>query len=142
MVRGASVRRSFRIVNETSLNLLVPAISVMAGDFLARRLAERYCTATTAERRVRARLSALQGGLAAGGADFGGDRSYGLAGTGTELPLPKPLLSIQVNQIASAQQGTLMVTFDRPSTTSGPGTATLDFRGLGRPYGRVCRGRP
>ena len=56
-----------------------------------------------------------------------GDRSYPLLGTGIDPPLPKPTVSVDLKQVASAQQGTLIVRFDAPAQTSGTGTATLDF---------------
>src|ERR1035437_6659092 len=64
---------------------------------------------------------ALQGSLTLG------DRSYPLFGTGIDPPLPKPTVSLDLKQAASAQQGALIVRFDAPAQTSGTGTATLDF---------------
>ena len=58
-----------------------------------------------------------------------GDRSYPLLGTGVDPPLPKPTVSIDLDQAASDQQPSLIVRFDAPAQTSGTGTATLVFVG-------------
>jgi hypothetical protein len=70
---------------------------------------------------------ALQGSLTLG------DRTYPLLGMGTDPPLPKPTVVLDLNQAASAQQGALIVRFDAPAQTSGKGTATLDFSGPADP---------
>jgi len=58
-----------------------------------------------------------------------GDRSYPLLGTGVDPPLPKPTVSLDLKQAASAQHGTLIVRFDVPAQARGTGIATLDFQG-------------
>jgi hypothetical protein len=129
VVRGASAGRLITIQNNTALVLTIPAISVQGADFALPGAAPSG--------------QALQSGQ---GAEFSvvftphttgpsqgsltlGDRSYPLLGTGVDPPLPKPTVSISLDQAASAQQGTLIVRFDAPAQSSGTGTATLDFQG-------------
>jgi hypothetical protein len=62
-----------------------------------------------------------------------GDRNASLVGTGVEPPLPRPTLSLDLKESASAKQGMLVVAFDKPAETAGSGVATLDFRGSADP---------
>src|ERR1019366_8688985 len=61
-----------------------------------------------------------------------GDRSYPLLGTGVDPPLPKPTVSIDLDQAASDPQPSLIVRFLAPAQTTGTGTATLAFASGGR----------
>jgi hypothetical protein len=129
VVRGAGAQRRITIRNETPLVLTIPAISVLGADFAL--------LGTTPSGQA---LQPLQGGeftivftprttgVLQGSLTLG-DRSYPLLGTGLDPPLPKPTVSLDLKQAASAQQGALIVRFDAPAQTSGTGTATLDFRG-------------
>jgi hypothetical protein len=129
VIRGSSSRRRFTLINETALILIVPAISVQSGDFAI----VRPSPSGTALRPTQAAEFLIDFAPSAAGPRQGtltlGDRSYSLTGLGSEPSLPKPLLSIDLRQAASAQQGTLVIAFDKPATTSGTGAATLDFRG-------------
>jgi hypothetical protein len=129
VVRGVAVQRRITIQNETALVLIVPAISVQGADFallgtapsgqaLGPRQGGEFTIVFTPHS-----AGALQGSLTLG------DRSYPVLGTGTDPPLPKPTVLLDLNQAASAQQGALIVRFDAPAQSSGTGTATLDFRG-------------
>jgi hypothetical protein len=129
VVRGVAVQRRITIQNETALVLIVPAISVRGADFtllgtapsgqaLGPRQGGEFTIVFTPHA-----TGALQGSLTLG------DRSYPVLGTGTDPPLPKPTVLLDLNQAASAQQGALIVRFDAPAQTTGTGTATLDFRG-------------
>jgi hypothetical protein len=129
VVRGAAAQRRITIQNETALVLIVPAISVQGADFallgtvpsgqaLEPRQGGEFTIVFTPHS-----AGALQGSLTLG------DRSYPLLGTGTDPPLPKPTVLLDLNQASSAQQGALIVRFDAPAQTSGTGTATLDFQG-------------
>jgi hypothetical protein len=62
-----------------------------------------------------------------------GDRTYTLTGIGSDPPLPKPFLTIDLKQVASAQQGTVIIRFDTPAKSSGTGTLVLDFHGPADP---------
>jgi hypothetical protein len=57
-----------------------------------------------------------------------GGSTYTLTGTGIQPPLPNPVLSINLPQPLSAQQGAVTVTLDAVSKVSGSGTLTLDFQ--------------
>jgi len=109
--------------------LTIPAISVLGADF-----------ALLAAAPSGQALQPLQGGEFSivftpkvTGASQGslniGDRSYSLTGAGMDPPLPKPRVTLDLNQAASAQQGVLVVHFDAAAQTGGSGIATLDFRG-------------
>jgi hypothetical protein len=129
VVRGSSSTRRITIQNDTPLVLTVPAISVMGADFallaappsgqaLQPRQGGEFTLVFTPQA-----TGVRQGSLTIG------DRSYPLLGTGVDPPLPKPAISLDLKQAASAQQGTLIVRFDGPAQTSGTGKATLDFHG-------------
>ena len=129
VLRSSSAQRRITMQNEASLVLTVPAISVQGADFALLRTAPsgqalqpgqggEFTIVFTPHA-----SGALQGSLTLG------DRTYPLLGTGTDPPLPKPTVSLDLNQAASAQQGALIVHFDAPAQTSGSGTATLSFSG-------------
>ena len=129
VVRGSDARIRIAIQNDTPLVLTVPAISVQgaafallgtapSGQMLAPRQGGEFAIVFTPQT-----AGVRQGSLVLG------DRSYLLLGTGIDPPLPKPIVSLDLKQAASAQQGALTVRFDAPAQTSGTGTATLDFRG-------------
>ena len=125
--RGGSAQRRFLIDNQTSLLMTVPAISVQGGDFTLLGAAPTGMLLQPqqgAEFTVRFSPAAgrREGTLGIG------DRTYSLSGAGADAPLPKPLLSVDLKQTASAQQGALTVRFDAPAQVSGVGTVTLDFR--------------
>src|SRR5450759_546071 len=129
VVRGAGAQRRITIRNETPLVLTIPAISVQGADFAL--------LGTTPSGQA---LQPLQGGeftigftprttgVLQGSLTLG-DRSYPLLGTGLDPPLPKPTVSLDLMQAASAQQGALIVRFDAPAQTGGAGIATLEFHG-------------
>jgi hypothetical protein len=64
-----------------------------------------------------------------------GDRTYALTGISSPLPLPHPLLSIDVPKAASGQQGTVTIQFDSAARVAGDGTLTLDFQPLAKGAG-------
>jgi hypothetical protein len=129
VVPGSSVRRRIVMQNQTQQVLTVPAIGVLGADFAL--------VGTPPSGQA---LAPLQGGdftIAftphSRGASAGtltlGDRTYPLLGTGSDPPLPKPSLSLNLPRAASAQQGELIVRFDAPAAGGGMGTATMDFLG-------------
>jgi hypothetical protein len=129
VVRGSGAQRRITIRNETPLALTIPAISVQGAAFAL------LGTAPSGQA-----LQPLQGGEftimftprttgALRGSLTLGDRSYPLLGTGIDPPLPKPTVSLDLKQAASAQQGALIVRFDAPAQTGGAGIATLEFHG-------------
>ena len=133
VVRGSSSRRRFTVVNETALILIVPPISVEGRDFAIVGASPSGVSLRPAQStEFSIDFTPSVAGFRQATLTLG-DRSYTLTGIGSEPPLPKPLLTIDLNQAASAQQGTLIITFDKPATTTGTGTATLDFRGPADP---------
>jgi hypothetical protein len=129
VVRGSGAQRRITIQNETALVLTVPAISMQGADFTLLGTAPSGLALVPRQGAeftigfIPHSAGMLQGSLTLG------DRSYPLLGTGTDPPLPKPIVLLDLDQAASAQQGALIVRFDAPARTSGTGTATLDFRG-------------
>jgi hypothetical protein len=129
VVRGTSISRRITIQNDTPLVLTIPAISVQGADFallaaapsgqaLQPRQGGEFSIVFTPQV-----TGAREGSLTIG------DRSYALTGAGMDPPLPKPRVSLDLKQAASAQQGALIVYFDAAAQTGGSGIATLDFRG-------------
>ena len=133
VVRGSSAQRRITVQNQTTLALTVPAIYVGGADFAL------LGTAPSGQSLLPGQggeftivFTPHSAGLLQGSLTLG-DRSYPLLGTGTDPPLPKPIVSLDLNQAASAQQGALIVRFDAAAQSSGTGTATLDFRGPADP---------
>jgi hypothetical protein len=59
-----------------------------------------------------------------------GNRSFVLSGTGLEVPLPTPSLSLTLAKTESGQQGSVAVGLSETARTSGAGTVTLSFEPL------------
>jgi hypothetical protein len=66
------------------------------------------------------------------GSLIAGDRTFALAGLGVEPP-PNLLLSVDLAQPASGQQGTVRVSLDAAARSAATGTLTLDFQGAADP---------
>ncbi|MBZ5582032.1 MAG: choice-of-anchor D domain-containing protein [Acidobacteriia bacterium] len=125
--RAASATRRFTIENQMEFGMTVPAISVqgvgfaLAGVAPAGRLLQPGDTAGFEVEFRPVAAGPYSGSLIVG------DRSYPLAGTGQEPPLPSVTLSADLPTSASAQQGAVHVLFDAPARTGGTGRLTLDF---------------
>lgn len=126
---GTTVRRQFTVLNATPGILMVPAMSVSGAGFALEgtppggtALLPQHSAGFTV-----AFTPPSAGTFAA--LLLYGDRATVLTGTGLEPPLPPPVLSVDLPQAASGQQGTLVVTFASPLPIAASGTATLDFRG-------------
>jgi len=133
VLSGSGAERRIVILNETPLVLTIPAISVEGGDFILRGTAFSGQALEPRQSREFSILFTPQTtGLRQGLLRLG-DRSYPLLGTGIAPPLPKPTVSVDLKQAASATQGTLIIRFDAPAQTSGTGTAILDFPGPSDP---------
>ena len=130
---GTAMRRHFTVLNETSLILTVPAISLIGKDFFF------ACNPPSGITLAPLQSAAFDIDFIPSGAGARqailvlGDRSSVVTGTGLEPPLPQPQISIDLPRTASAQQGILIVKFDRPASSAGTGTAVLDFRGSADP---------
>jgi len=131
--RSTAVRRALTVINETQQLLTVPAISIVGADFV---FAGRPPSGTVLGPNQSAAFAIDFIPEEAGPRQAVltlGDRSTLLIGTALAPPLPRPLLSVDLKQAASAQQGALVVSFDKPAATAGQGVATLDFRGSADP---------
>jgi hypothetical protein len=133
---GSSIARHFAVVNQTTVVLMAPSITVSAGDFAlmsgAPLAGQAVQPGQSADFYVQFTPTAT--GTRTGSLIIGGS-AYALTGTGVAPPppppppsLPNPGLSIVLPQILSDQQGAVTVTLDAASKTSGSGTLTLDFQ--------------
>jgi hypothetical protein len=133
VVAGQSSERRIIILNETALLLTVPAISLQGADFVLRETAPSGQTLGPRQGGEFTIVFKPQNTGARQGSLALGDRNYPLSGTGVGPPLPKPSVSVDLKQAASAQQGALIVRFDAPAQTTGVGTASMDFSGAPDP---------
>jgi hypothetical protein len=134
VVRGATVRHRFTIVNETPVLLTVPAISLSGADFGFADVPPSGAVLGPQESATFAiDFTPSSAGPRIAILVLGSDRSAVVTGAGLDPPLPRPSLSVDLKQPGSAQQGALIISFDRPAETSGTGTAVLDFRGSADP---------
>ena len=128
VVLGVSLARHFALANQTAVVLTVPAITVPASDFALSGGAPSGLAVPpghTADFYVQFAPTATG---ARTGSLVIGNTTYALIGTGVQPPLPNPVLSIDLPQALSAQQGAVTVTLDAASRTSGSGTLTLVFQ--------------
>jgi hypothetical protein len=132
-LRGTAVQQTFTIVNETAQVLIVPAISVQGADFSLFGLPPSGEAYTAHQGGTFAVIFTPRATGPSQGKLVFGDRTYTLTGAGADPPLPKPFLTIDLKQVASAQQGTVIIRFDMPAKSAGTGTLTLEFRGPADP---------
>jgi hypothetical protein len=133
VVRGSVAQRRVTLRNDTSAILIVPAISVQGAGF---SLGAPLPSGVALQPQQGGEFTVIFQPPAAGarqGTLAIGDHSYPLLGTGTDPPLPRPSVAIDLHTAASAQQGTLIIRYDAPAQTAGTGMATLDFRGPSDP---------
>ena len=130
---GTAVHRRFTLANETPQPLTVPAILLSGAGFAFPAppssgilLPPQQSTSFLIDF-VPSSSGVHQATLTIG------ERTISLLGIATDPPLPHPLLSVELNPLASSQQGTLVVNFDQPAQSTGVGTAALDFRGSADP---------
>jgi hypothetical protein len=134
VVPGAAAQRRITMQNQTTLVLTVPAISVQGADFALLATAPSGQALQPGQSGAFTIVFTPQSTGAIQGTLTLGDRIYPLLGTGTDPPLPKPTFSpLDLLQVASGQQPSLIVHYDAPAQASGTGTVTLDFRGPADP---------
>jgi len=129
MVGSAAVRR-FTVSNLTGVVLQAPGIAVQGDGFA---LAGSTPAGAIFQPQDSAGFDVVFQPLAAGsfaGSLIVGDRTFALTGAALPIPLPRPLLDVELGQGASGQQGTVAVNFDAAAQTTGSGTLTLDFQPL------------
>ncbi len=132
VITGSGAARGITFRNETSLVLTVPAITVHGTDFSLQAAAPSGQTLQPGQGGEFTILFAPQATGAHQGSLILGDRTYPLLGTGIDPPLPKPTVSLDLKQAASAQQGTLIVHFDAPAQSPRDGHRDLGFPGRRR----------
>ena len=133
VARGASAQNRFTLTNQTPQVLIVPAIAVSGADFSlagAPPSGQAYAPLGSGSFTV---VFTPQTAGASKGTLTVGDRTYALTGIGSDPPLPKPFLTIDLKQIASRQQGMAIIRFDTPAKVSGTGSLTLAFSGPSDP---------
>jgi hypothetical protein len=127
---GGSAARHFVLANLTGVVLQAGGIAVQGSGFA---LAGGAPAGVVFQPGDRAGFDVVFQPAAAGSAAGGlivGDRTYALAGVGLPIPLPRPILNVELPRAQSGQQGTVAVTFDAAAQTAGTGTLTLDFQPL------------
>jgi hypothetical protein len=127
---GSSATKHFTILNQNSVALAIPAISVNGSGFslvgtppsgtvLGPQQTSGFDIAFQP-----AAAAASSGSLAIG------SRVYALTGTALAIALPKPSLQVNLPQALSGQQGTVTVLFDAAARTGGSGVISLQFQPL------------
>jgi hypothetical protein len=127
---GGSAARHFALTNLTGVVLQAGRIAVQGGGF---SLAGTAPAGAVLQPGDSAAFDVVYRPIAAGstlGSIAIGDRTYPLTGAGVPIPLPRPLLDVELAQARSGQQGTVAVNFDAASLTAGTGSLTLDFQPL------------
>jgi len=133
IVRGSSVQHTFTLTNLAAQVLIVPAISVQGTDFsLVGQPPAGQALLPQQSGSFTVLFTPRVSGLSQGTLVFG-DRSYTLTGIGVDPPLPRPFITVDLKQVASAQQGTVVIRFDTPSQSNGAGSLALEFRGATDP---------
>jgi hypothetical protein len=133
VVRGSSTSQIFTITNGIAQVLIVPAIAVQGADYALEGVPPSGQALLPQQSVVfTIRFAPRTAGPSQGSLAFG-DRTYPLTGAGADPPLPKPFLTIDLDRIASAQQGTVVIRFDTPVMTAASGSLVLDFRGPADP---------
>ena len=133
VVRGSSAQQTFTVTNLTPQPIIVPAISVQGADFaLIGQPPQGQAFAPQQSGSFTVQFTPRTAGPSQGAIVIG-DRSYALTGAGADPPLPKPFLTVDLRQMASAQQGAVVIRFDTPAKSNGIGTLALDFRGPADP---------
>jgi hypothetical protein len=127
---GGTAARHFLVANLTSFVVQAPGIAVQGSGFALNGTAPAGVVFQPGDS---AGFDVVFQPAAAGAASGWltvGDRTYGLAGAGLPIPLPRPVLDVELAQALSGQQGTVAVQFDATAQTAGTGMLTLDFQPL------------
>jgi hypothetical protein len=133
VVRGSSRQQTYTLTNLTPLVIIVPAISVQGTDFALAGVPPQGQAFASQQSGSFSIVFTPHGSGPSQGTLVVGDRSYVLIGVGADPPLPRPFLTVDLRQVASAQQGAVVIRFDTPAKSSGTGSLALDFRGAADP---------
>jgi hypothetical protein len=129
VLRGSSAQLRIRFQNQSTQALTVPSIVTGGGEFIlsspppAGQIVQPGQGGEFTLAFTPTTPGVRQGTLTLG------DRTYPLTGTCLDPTPPKPTISIEMPQVASAQQGTMMVRFDAPAQTAGSGTVRISCAG-------------
>lgn len=124
---GASAVLRFAILNQTAQALSVPAIAVTGADFsLTGATPSGTLLQPTGSASFAVTFTPSQAASRSGSLTIGAS-SYSLTGTGQSPPLPKASLQVTLPQAASAQQGSLAVTFDSATLAPASGAVSMSF---------------
>ena len=125
--RGSSAIQHVILLNQTPGSLIAPPPLVTGGGFSLSGPSPGGVTVKPGA----STIFDVQFSPTADGPQSGiltiGDRTYTLAGTGIDPPLPRPRISLSLAQAASAQQGSVSVNLESAAPVSGSGTVTLSF---------------
>jgi hypothetical protein len=124
---GQSPTVEIVVLNQTSVALTVPAVSVAGTGFsLSGPSPGGASIKPSASTAFEIQFSPTAAGASAGTLTIGG-QNYSLTGTGVVPPFPQPQIVVTLPEPDSAQQGTVAVNLSEPSQISGTGTVTLAF---------------
>ena len=127
---GTPVTKRITIGNLTGWDLPLPPLSV-SGDAFSIAQAPGPGTMLQPSESVMVELRFVPPGPGNWTGTLGiGGRQYPLTGSAIGLPLPRPILSLELAAARSGQTGQASVAFDAPSRTAGGGTLPLTFEPL------------
>jgi hypothetical protein len=126
--RDTAVNRRFHLVNRTAGWLRIAAVRV-EGAAYSGPLGVAAPLMLDGGQRVafEVRFAPASAGLAQGALEVDGRRVI-LKGTGTEVPLPRPVVRTDTGPFASAQQSRLSIEFAEPARIAGTGELRVEFR--------------
>jgi len=124
---GQSPTAEVVLLNQTSVSLAVPAVSVAGAGFsLASQPAAGATVRPSASAALEIQFTPTAAAAYTGTLTIGG-QNFVLSGTGVIPPLPTPSIAITLAEPDSAQQGTIAVNLSSTAQTSATGTVTLTF---------------
>ena len=124
---GQSPTVEVLLLNQTSVSLPVPAVSVSGPGFsLASQPAAGATVKPSASAALEIQFSPTAAAAYSGTLVIGG-QNFVLTGTGVVPPLPTPTIVITLAEPDSARQGTIAVNLSATAQTAAIGTVTLTF---------------
>jgi hypothetical protein len=127
--RGTSSVVHLAVENHAAMALTVPPIAVYGDGFL---LGEPSPAGIMLQPQQSASFDLIFAPSTSGsyaGTLTAGSLTFALAGIGIDPPLPNPVLTVDLPQSASGQQGIAHVALDAVARVAGAGTLTLDLQG-------------
>ncbi len=126
--RGAAATRRLRLENRSGGWLRIEAARVQ-GQFFSGPAGLALPVVLDREQNVsfEVRFSPPTVGQPEGSLDIDG-RRFVLRGTGTEIPLPRPAIRVELDALTSARQGTLRIEFAEAVRRAATGKVSIEFR--------------